>query len=168
MRAQRAYVGRLARCPACGDNVIISEGGQKSVQRFPVDTRTPVPRTSPRPAEQVPRATPLAEDDDDFFERPRKRRPKRKAEYDGSKVMTWLGLGLLLLISVSALAAATIWLVITPDSGSEAKKGPASPPAAGVYAIQAPPQQTQAAPVTLYIPPPEVSFPLRRNGRSGR
>jgi len=90
--------------------------------------------------------------------------------------MTWLGLGLLLFISVSALAAATIWLVITPDAKDVQTEAPAVPARGALYGAQTPPQQTQTAPVTLHIPAPEVSFPTRPEvspfrrgaGRQGR
>jgi hypothetical protein len=176
MRAQKSYIGRLARCPACGDDVVISEAGEGAAQRFRVDTRTPVPRTKPaEKREEVPRARELDDyDDDSFFERPRKRRPRRK-EQDGGKVMTWLGLGLLLFISVSALAAATIWLVITPDAKDVQTEAPDNSARGALYATQPTPQQTQAPPVTLHIPAPEVSFPtrpeispFRRGTRQGR
>jgi hypothetical protein len=178
MRAQKVFAGRLARCPTCGDNVVIPGQREDSGRRFSVDTRTPIPRE--RPAEaygDVPRAMALDDDEDDeVVERPRRRRPKRKSDHDSSTALVWVGLGLLLFTSLGAVAAAICWLVITPDSGTEAKKAP-PPPAGGIYAIQPPPQQTRASPVTLYIPSPEVSFPATRpevsapkrgNGRSGR
>jgi hypothetical protein len=177
MRAQKVFAGRLARCPACGDNVVIPGQREDAGRRFSVDTRMPIPRERPADAYgDVPRAMTLDDDEDDeVVERPRKRRPKRRSDHDGSKALVWVGLGLLLFTSLGAVAAATCWVVITPDSGSETTKTP-PPPGGGVYAIQ-PPQPTRAAPVTLYIPPPEVGFPAMRpevsaakrgNSRTGR
>jgi hypothetical protein len=166
MRAQRVFAGRLARCPTCGDNVVIPGQREDAGRRFSVDTRTPIPRERPADAYgDVPRAMALDDEDDEVVERPRKRRPKRKSDHDSSTALVWVGLGLLLFTSLGAVAAAVCWLVITPDSGSEAKKAP-PPPAGGLYAIQPPPQPTRASPVTLYIPSPEVSFPARPDSSS--
>jgi hypothetical protein len=173
MRALAIYAGRLARCSACGENVIIPGPDGNAVRRFPADTKTPVPRKpSPPPDEEddIPEAEALSDveeieqveeadepeeveaADEEPEERPVKRRPKKKNKGGESHILLWICLTLFLLLSIGACAAGIWWLMNSANSDANSPMSPApmvapaAPTQQPAPAVPTPPPAKKAAP----------------------
>lgn len=95
MQAKAEYGGRLARCPACGENVLIPSANGSPDTRLRADRPTPVPKKTPAPPppeedeEDIPELEEVAEREDDFEEeRPSKRRAAARngdADFEGEE-----------------------------------------------------------------------------------
>jgi hypothetical protein len=158
MRSLAEYAGRLARCPACGDNVIIPAPEPTTVQRFNADVRTPIPRRPPPPPadfEEIPELEEVRNDDSDATvvnadPTRRDRRPAANRMKLRSAMLLWFGLALFFLVSFGSCAWGVWWLV------SHADTDPADPETPIVAPVE-PAKMLPSAPK-----PPPMGSPRRR------
>jgi hypothetical protein len=127
MQARTEFAGRLARCPACGENVIIPgpTATKRSMQVTP-EQPTPAPRQKParmprvEEEDEIPEVEEVVDDYEeeeeeevDRDERPRRRSQnyRRQAKQSGgSRVLIWTCLTLLLLLMLGSTGALAWWM----------------------------------------------------------
>jgi hypothetical protein len=125
MQAKAEFGGRLARCPACGENVIIPGGSGGRSNRIGPEQPTPAPKQSPKTArrveeeeEDIPEVEAVEDEDDyddedeEIEERPRSRsrgKPSKANKSGGSRVLLWICLILLLLLVPGGALGWWLW-----------------------------------------------------------